>query len=159
MRDFVRERFKELEQVVRGHVRQELEKRSFDMRRKFREDSFEEKNFYQLTEEEIQKMKEVVANLAQKLKASITLIYLNSDANFPFKKELDSWKQSLPNLHIIYHNSSLSGHLTKLPTTIYQLPIYYLAGPPKMVDSFERILLGIGVDELNIRYDRFDGYK
>ncbi|OGE44114.1 hypothetical protein A3B45_04155 [Candidatus Daviesbacteria bacterium RIFCSPLOWO2_01_FULL_39_12] len=95
----------------------------------------------------------------QKLKASITLIYLNSDANFPFKKELDSWKQSLPNLHIIYHNSSLSGHLTKLPTTIYQLPIYYLAGPPKMVDSFERILLGIGVDELNIRYDRFDGYK
>ncbi len=94
----------------------------------------------------------------QKLKTPITLIYSNTDDNFPFKNELNVWKQNLLNLNIIYHNSSQSGHLTQLPTTNYQLPIYYLAGPPKMVDDFEKMLLDLGVDETNIRYDRFDGY-
>lgn len=94
----------------------------------------------------------------QKLKIPITLIYSNSDENFLFKGELENWKQSLPNLTIFYHNSSQNGHLTKLPPTTYQIPIYYLAGPPKMVDSFEKMLLELVVDKTNIRYDRFDGY-
>lgn len=94
----------------------------------------------------------------QKLKTQITLIYSNSDDNFVFKKELENWQKHLPNLTIIYYNSTEKGHLTKLPPTTYHLPIYYLAGPPKMVDSFEKMLLELGVDETNIRYDRFDGY-
>lgn len=94
----------------------------------------------------------------QKLSTTITLIYSNSDENFLFKKELEDWKQSLEDFTIIYHNSNLSGHLTELPPTTYHLPIYYLAGPPKMVDSFEKMLLELGVDKTNIRYDHFDGY-
>jgi len=96
--------------------------------------------------------------LDEKLSTPITLIYSNSDNNFLFKKELENWKQDLPNLIIIYHNSTQNGHLTKLPTTNYQLPIYYLAGPPKMVSSFEQILIQHGVDKTNIRYDKFTGY-
>lgn len=72
----------------------------------------------------------------QKLSTLITLIYTNQDADFPFKNDLGGWKRDLPNLNIIYHNSSQNGHLTKLPTTSYHLPIYYLAGTPKMFWCF-----------------------
>lgn len=97
-----------------------------------------------------------------KLTTPITLFYSNADDNFSFKEELAYWKQSLPKLTIIYHNSSQNGHLTKLPTAPtgarYQLPIYYLAGPPKMVSSFEQMLIQHGVEKINIRYDKFTGY-
>lgn len=96
--------------------------------------------------------------LDHNLKTPITLINSNSDDNFLFKEELDNWQKSYPNLTIIYHNSTRSGHLSQLPPTPYHLPIYYLAGPPKMVDDFEKMLLDLGVEETNIRYDRFDGY-
>lgn len=94
----------------------------------------------------------------QKLMLPITLIYLNSDTDFPFREELDSWKQKLPDLNIIYHNSAKSGRLNKLPPIPYNLPIYYLAGPQNMVDEYGQKLLALGTDPLNIRYDRFDGY-
>lgn len=98
------------------------------------------------------------------LKTSITLIYSNSNENFLFKCELDEWQNRLPNLKIIYVVTSKEGKLDhqKLETLnskfIIHNSIFYLAGPPKMVNEFEKILLEIGVDEVNIRYDRFDGY-
>lgn len=96
------------------------------------------------------------------LKTSITLIYSNSDDNFPFKNELENWKESLPNFTILYHNSNSEGRLnkTKMPTIVGNSvnSIFYLAGSPKMVDSFEKILLDLGIDKINIRYDHFDGY-
>ncbi len=100
----------------------------------------------------------------RKLNLPITLIYSNSDADFPFKKELDSWQKQLPSLTIHYINTSKDGRLTeeKLNTLYprpYTLdPVFYLAGPPAMVDHFENILLKLGVDSTNIRTDRFDGY-
>lgn len=94
----------------------------------------------------------------QKLKTPITLIYSNSGEDFVFKDELNQWQKLLPKLTIIYHNSTQNGRLTKLPTTNYQLPIYYLAGSHEFVNSMEKILLDMKVDQTNIRYDRFDGY-
>lgn len=100
-----------------------------------------------------------------KLSTPITLIYSNSDEDFPFKKDLNNWQKQLPNLKVIYHISKISGRLNKqgllsyLQSTTYPLqPIYYLAGPPKMIDDLEKILIEIGVDSINIRIDRFDGY-
>lgn len=99
-----------------------------------------------------------------KLKTSITLVYSNSDDHFLFKDELDKWQKKLPNLKVIYIITSRDARLDKpgflklypIPYTL--TPIYYLAGPPKMVDDFETMLLELGVDETNIRFDRFDGY-
>lgn len=100
--------------------------------------------------------------LDQKLTIPTTLIYSNSGRNFPFKEELNNWQSQLPNLKIIYHNTSINDrlNLTKLTTTVGTLAnkIFYLAGSPKFVDGIEEILLNMEVDELNIRYDRFDGY-
>lgn len=97
----------------------------------------------------------------QNLTLPITLIYSNSDPEFIFKKELDEWQQQLPNLKVVYHNSS-QGRLDQEKLKLYPIPyslypIFYLAGPPQMVDDFEKILLKIGIDKINIRTDRFDG--
>lgn len=105
----------------------------------------------------------------QKLKTPITLIYTNSDDDFPFRKELGDWKQTLPNFTIFYHNSTKNGRLTKLypipyfsegkASSAYTLyPIFYLAGGHSFVNDVAKILIDSGVDETNIRYDRFDGY-
>ena len=97
--------------------------------------------------------------LDQKLKTKITLIYASSDENFIFKQELEKWQQDLPNLDIIYHNSTKLGHLTTLSPKPYPLnPIYYLAGSHEFVNAMEKILLEMKIDQTNIRYDRFDGY-
>lgn len=96
--------------------------------------------------------------VSSKIKTPITLIYSNSDNNFLFKKELDEWQDWYGGLDIEYINTSKQGRLTHLPSTIYHLPIYYLAGSPSFVDDMAKILLEMGLDEINIRYDRFDGY-
>ncbi len=97
--------------------------------------------------------------LDQKLKTKITLIYSNSDENFPFKDELDKWKENLPNLNIIYHNTSKLPRLTILDAK-YLSPniIYYLAGPPGLVYGMQEALLKQGIDLANIRIESFDGY-
>ena len=100
----------------------------------------------------------------RKLTLPITLIYSNSDENFIFKQELDSWQKQLSSLAIHYINTSKNGRLNEdllkklLPVAYRLLPIFYLAGPPAMVDDFEIVLLKLGVDSVNIRTDRFDGY-
>ncbi|OGE26636.1 hypothetical protein A3C26_04570 [Candidatus Daviesbacteria bacterium RIFCSPHIGHO2_02_FULL_39_12] len=103
--------------------------------------------------------------LDQQLKTPIILIYLNSVNNFPFKNELDNWQNKLPNLKIHYVNTTVQGKLDKgklkiILHTKYLIlnTIFYLAGPPGMVDDVEKILLKIEVDPINIRTDRFDGY-
>lgn len=96
----------------------------------------------------------------QRLRTPITLIYSNSGKNFPFKDDLNQFQKLLPNLKIVYHNSTQSGRLNSLNTE-YMLPntIYYLAGSHSFVNSMEKILLEMKVDQTNIRYDRFDGYS
>lgn len=102
--------------------------------------------------------------LDHKLNTPITLFYLNSSSDFLFKTELDKWQKQLPNLIIHYLVTGQSGRLDKekllklSPLRLPLPPIYYLAGPPSMVDDFGSWLIGSGVDEINIRYDRFDGY-
>lgn len=102
--------------------------------------------------------------LDRKLDLLMTLIYSNPDENFIYQDELDSWQKQLPNLTIHYINTSQDGRLDeaklKQLASIYHLvPIFYLAGPPKMVDDFEKILLNMEIDSTNIRTDRYDGYE
>lgn len=98
------------------------------------------------------------------LNLPITLIYSNSDNNFIFKKELDDWQKIYPKLTVNYIVTTHDGRLTEeklnqlYPIPYSLIPIFYLAGPPAMVDEFEEILLKLGVDSTNIRTDRFDGY-
>jgi uncharacterized protein with von Willebrand factor type A (vWA) domain len=59
--------------AVRGFTELELDKQNHDYLERFRRQSLEEKSFYNLTEEDIRKMREVVDRLAQKLKSVISM--------------------------------------------------------------------------------------
>lgn len=96
--------------------------------------------------------------LDKHLSTPMTLIYCSS-GDFVFKEELDQWQKQLSSLSINYIDTNKEGRLKTIDTK-YIIPntIYYLAGLPKMVDNLENILLKEGIDQTNIRTDRFDGY-
>jgi uncharacterized protein with von Willebrand factor type A (vWA) domain len=58
---------------ARRFTEQELDKQNHDYLERFRREQLQEKSFYSLTEEDIRKMREVVARLAQKLKNIISI--------------------------------------------------------------------------------------
>ena len=60
--------FEALRQSVRNFMERELQTRNFDYMEKFRREALFEKSFYSLTEDEIARMREVVARLAQRIK-------------------------------------------------------------------------------------------
>ncbi len=62
-----------LRKSVRNYTERELQQQNFDYMEKFRRESLLEKSFYNLTEEEIRKMREVVARLAQRIKNVLSI--------------------------------------------------------------------------------------
>lgn len=95
-------------------------------------------------------------------KAPIVLVYLNRDSKFPFKKELEAWRKTLP-LIIHYLETTKEGRLTqekvkKLISNVKEKS-HYVIGPPLMVDATVETLHSLGVKETNIHTDSFDGYN
>ena len=62
-----------LRQSVRSYMERELQTRNFDYMEKFRREALFEKSFYSLTEDEIRRMREVVARLAQRIKNVLSI--------------------------------------------------------------------------------------
>ncbi|MFQ5515790.1 MAG: VWA domain-containing protein [Myxococcota bacterium] len=62
-----------LRRAVRRFAEDELDKQNHDYLERFRRESLQEKSFYNLTEEELRRMRELVERLAQKLKSIISL--------------------------------------------------------------------------------------
>ena len=62
-----------LRKSVRNFTERELQQRNFDYMEKFRRESLLEKSFYNLSEEEIRQMREVVTRLAQRIKNVLSI--------------------------------------------------------------------------------------
>lgn len=62
-----------MRKAVRQFAERELDKQNHDYLERFRRESLQEKSFYNLTEEDLRRMREVVARLAQKLKNIISI--------------------------------------------------------------------------------------
>ncbi len=73
MEEYLDRRLKALQDIVRGYVRMEREKRDVKSREERQLQQLGEKSFYYLTEEELQKMNEAVARLAQRLKNVVSV--------------------------------------------------------------------------------------
>jgi hypothetical protein len=58
---------------VRNFTEREIQQRNHDYMEKFRQETLLEKSFYNLTEDEVRKMREVVERLAQKIKNILTI--------------------------------------------------------------------------------------
>lgn len=70
---YIDKRLQDLAHMVRSFVRAELEKRDAQLRDQQKMRSLADKSFYYLSEDEIRKMKEAVAKLAQRLKNIIAI--------------------------------------------------------------------------------------
>jgi uncharacterized protein with von Willebrand factor type A (vWA) domain len=70
---FVDRRLQELQEMIRRLVRGELEQRDVGQRDAARMQALAEKSFYYLSEDEIRRMKEAVAKLAQRLKNVVSV--------------------------------------------------------------------------------------
>lgn len=62
-----------LRKSVRAYTERELQQRNFDYMEKFRRESLLEKSFYNLSEDEIRQMREVVTRLAQRIKNVLSI--------------------------------------------------------------------------------------
>lgn len=68
------EKFQEaLRKAVRNYTERQLQQQNFDYMERFRRESLLEKSFYNLTEEEVQRMREVVNRLAQRIKNVLSI--------------------------------------------------------------------------------------
>jgi uncharacterized protein with von Willebrand factor type A (vWA) domain len=73
MEEYLDRRLKMLDDIIRKYVRQEREKRDMKSREEQRMNQLGDKSFYYLSDEEMEKMREAVSRLAQRLKNIITV--------------------------------------------------------------------------------------
>jgi len=96
---------------------------------------------------------------------NMTLIYVNHTSDFPFRSELEEWRQTATSLRVHWVVSGQEGRLT--PETLGRylgrsaIPAakYYIAGPPSMVSSVESLLASLHVAQDHILSDSFTGYE
>lgn len=98
----------------------------------------------------------------QASKADVQLIYLNQTDDYLFKDELEMWCAQLGGLSIHWiatkdiNRKKREKLLKSIITNTNQQ--FYIAGPPGMVETTERLLDQIGVSERDIKTDVFGGY-
>jgi ferredoxin-NADP reductase len=96
----------------------------------------------------------------------IKLLYSNSDSEFVFKNELDTWSEANQNLKIEYLDTSVSGRIDKLKLEKFihnsNLKIenctWWVVGPPPFVNAIEEILEELKIEEDNVKTEKFTGY-
>lgn len=105
----------------------------------------------------------------EKLPANITLIYSNRDeASTAFLKELQVLSKSIPNFKLVFtmtednwwrgETRKVDGELIKEYTSYLQNPYFMVVGPPPMTDAVVEELKKIGIEEQNIKVEKFTGY-
>jgi ferredoxin-NADP reductase len=107
----------------------------------------------------------------RKLGTDIALVYSNrTDEEIAFKQELDYWRSLNKNLKIYYFvtdcqpkdKSCIYGAITKdlLKEKVRNLEkrIFFIFGPPKMVEAMKVLSFELGCNKNNIKTESFIGY-
>lgn len=109
----------------------------------------------------------------QPLAFDLALVYANRcPEDTAFLAELQQLQASQPRFHLLVTMTNAedsaqawSGPRQPLDVALVQQamqglqkPIFYVSGPPAMVESLRRQLLDIGIDEADLRNDEFYGY-
>lgn len=105
----------------------------------------------------------------ENLPYKITLVYSNRDkASTAFLDELYKLSQTLPNFKLILtmtedtnwpgEKRRIDAQFIKDYITDLNVPLYYVVGPPLMVDATKKALLDADVDISNIKIENFTGY-
>lgn len=107
----------------------------------------------------------------KKLATKITLFYANRNPEeIAFKKDLDEWQKENKNLKVVYtvnesgneNWTGLTGYvdekMIKNNVKITKDTLFYICGPPVMVDAMVNLLKNMKIDDARIRIEHFTGY-
>jgi len=109
----------------------------------------------------------------KKLNLKIILLYSNKlPEEMSFKKEFDEWQKINPNLKVVYTITrpeesrmqwkGIAGRIdaTMIKNNVKYMGncIFYVCGPPAMVDAMVTTLKNMDVSDNNIKIERFTGY-
>lgn len=101
----------------------------------------------------------MLAQLAHdKQPANAELLYANRDNNFVFDEELNSIQAADSTFKIIKFVDKKIAQADFQPYLADPKTIFYLSGPKALVENYEGLLGGLGVDEPRIMTDYFPGY-
>ncbi|RYF27236.1 MAG: FAD-dependent oxidoreductase [Chloroflexi bacterium] len=95
-------------------------------------------------------------------RADVQLLYLNSNDDFLFRHEIETWQQQLSNLRVEYivtkdlSRKKREKHIASLLNDTNRQ--FYIAGPPGMVANTQTLLSSIKIAERDIKTDIFGGY-
>ncbi|MBL7129939.1 MAG: FAD-dependent oxidoreductase [Candidatus Omnitrophica bacterium] len=107
----------------------------------------------------------------KKLNTDVLLLYSNkTEQDIAFRKELDHWKSINSNIKVFYtlterkptDKNCISGRINR-DLFIEKVKdvderIFFIFGPPKMVEAMKDLCLEIGCDKENIKSESFIGY-
>lgn len=109
--------------------------------------------------------------VGKKLSTDAVLLYSNrTEADIAFRQELDYWQKSNKNIKISYtitecqpkDSSCEFGRIDKNlvweKIKDYKERIFFIFGPPKMVEAMQALCIEIGCDRGNIKTENFVGY-
>lgn len=89
------------------------------------------------------------------------LLYANHDSNFVYKEELEALakKHKKFTLRYFIDPQRIDETAVRKEISNFAKPIFYVSGPEPMVEAFEKMLLGMGVPDANLKRDYFPGYN
>lgn len=105
----------------------------------------------------------------EKLQFNITLIYSNRNAqSTPFLEELKELSKLIPNFNLVLtmtddanwqgEKRMVNDQLIKQYSSSLVNPFFYVVGPPPMTEAVLEELKKIGIEDKNIKIEKFTGY-
>jgi glycine betaine catabolism B len=109
--------------------------------------------------------------VGRKLNTDVVLLYSNrNDEEISFRKELDYWQSINDKLRIVYtvtdcrpkDNKCIYGYINNV-LLLDAVPdiserVFFIFGPPRMVEAMTALCLDAGINKENIRTESFIGY-
>lgn len=109
--------------------------------------------------------------MERKINTDVVLFYSNrNEEEIAFKKELDYWQDTGNNLRIVYTVSetppqdkgcvfgTINKDLILNNTADFKQRVFFIFGPPKMVEAMAGLCLELGIAADNIKTEGFIGY-
>ena len=102
--------------------------------------------------------------------AKITLLYGNrSESDIVFKKELEEMEKQNENLKVVFILNEASNawkgatgvidaELVKKEVADYKERVFYVCGPPPMVQAIEKLIRDLGLPQTQLRLEAFIGH-
>lgn len=96
---------------------------------------------------------------AKKLQNDLTLLVSFSHPDeMIFYDHLSKISNEHPNIHVVYTTERISSELIKKHVADITKPLYYITGPPLMVDAMVKMVGEMGISEDRILQEHFSGY-